>query len=182
VRVRSKWSKKDKTHTVEEIGAALAFIAWRIAANTVLNLENHEYQTDTQSQRLDIIGEILTFTIHIIDRMTIERFSAEERQRFMGELALKSAKHMEDNRRDVQGSGEYKQAFIDLLNQRMADYADFSYSEQDGPGFPMKRYFGDFVAQHMGEKNRQWVSGQISEIEVREIMATLKKSVPNLFM
>ena len=182
MRVRSKWSKKDKTHSVEDIGAALAFITWRIAANTVLNLENHEYQTDTQQQRLDIIGEVLCFTIHMIDRITISRFTDEERQRFMGELGQKAAKHMHDNRTDIQGKGEYKQAFIDLLNQRLTEYAEFDYSEEDGPGFGMKRYFGDFVAVHMGEKNRKWVSGQISEIEVREIMSTLNKSVPNLFM
>jgi len=148
----------------------------------VLNLENHDYQTDTQQQRLDIIAEVLVFTLHLIDRMTITRFSDEERQRFMGELGQKSAKHMHDNRCDIEGSGEYRSAFIELLNQRLAEYAEFDYDEQEGPGFGMKRYFGEFVAQHMGEKNRQWVSGQMSEIEVRDIMATLKKSVPNLFM
>jgi len=182
VRVKSKWNKKDKTHSVEEIGGALAFIAWRIAQNMVLNMENHDFQTDTQEQRIEIIAEILAFTIHVIDRMTIERFNNEDRQRFMTELAMKSAKNYHDNKRDFAGDGEYRQPFVDLLNQRMGDYADFSYSEEEGPSFAMKRFFGDHVAEVFGEKNQRWVASQVIDIEVREIMNTLKKSLPNLFM
>ena len=121
MRVKSKWNRKDKTHSVEEIGAALAFIAFRIAQNGVLSLENNDYQTDTQVQRLQIIAEFLYFTIHVIDRMTIERFTDEDRVRFMTELASKSAKNIEDNSRDILGKGDYRQGFIDTLNQRMSD-------------------------------------------------------------
>jgi len=183
VRVKSKWNRKDKTHSVEEIGAALAFIAFRIAQNGVLTLENNDYQTDTQAQRLQIIAEFLYFTIHLIDRMTIERFSDEDRIRFMTELASKSAKHMEDNMRDILGKGDYRQGFIDTLNQRMGDYAEFHYDEEDGgPSFPMRRFFGDLVTQQMGEKNKRWVADQIIDIEVPEILATLNRSIPNLFL
>jgi hypothetical protein len=182
VRVKSKWSKKDKTHSVEEVGGALAFIAWRIAQNILLDLENNDYQTDTQLQRLNIIEEILAFTIHIIDRMTINKFNAEERQRFMTELVMKTAKHMEDNKRDIVGPGEYKQSYIDLVNQRMGDYADFNYdNEGGGPSFPMRRFFGDRVSIQMGEKNRKWVADQMIEVEAPEILETLNRSVPNLF-
>jgi hypothetical protein len=183
VRVKSKWSKKDKTHSVEEIGGALAFIAWRIGQNILLALENNDYQTDTQLQRLNIIEELLAFTIHIIDRMTIEKFTDEDRQRFMTELVMKTAKHMEDNKRDIIGPGDYKQSFIDLVNTRMGDYADFNYdSAGDGPSFPMRRFFGDRVAVQMGEKNRKWVADQMIEVEVPEILEALHKAVPNLFM
>ena len=182
MRVKSKWSRKDKTHSVEEIAGALAFIAWRIASNGVLNMENQEYETSTQGQRLDIIAEFLCFTLHVIDRMTIERFTAEERQRFMVELGLKAAKHMEDNRRDVQGPGEYKQDFIDLLNSRLDEYSECAYSEEDGPSFVMRRLFGEHVTEVVGPKNQQWVTAQIMDIEVPEILRTLQKSLPNLFM
>lgn len=181
MRVRSKWSKKGKTHSVEESGGALAFIAWRIAGNAVLNLENHDYATETQSQRLDIMGEFLAFTIHIIDRMTFDRFEPEERQRFMLELGLKSAKHMEDNRRDVEGPGEYKQVFIDLLNQRLDEYSECAYDAEEGASFVMRRLFGDHVTKLMGEKNQQWVTAQLIDIEVPDLCRTLDTAVPNLF-
>ena len=96
VRVKSRWNKKGKTHSVEEIAGALAFILWRIATNGVLSMENAGFQTETQAQRLEIIAEFLAFAIHVADRMTIERFDEEQRVRFMTELAQKCAKHMED--------------------------------------------------------------------------------------
>jgi ribosomal protein S15P/S13E len=182
VRVKSRWSKKDKTHSVEEIAGALAFIIWRIATNAVLSMENADFQTETQRQRLDIIAEFLVFAIHVADRMTIENFDEEQRIRFMTELAQKCAKHMEDNKRDVIGPGEYRQAFIELLNQRMADYAEFGYSEQEGPSFGMKRFFGDQVKHCFNAEDQKWVSSQVIDIEVPEIMTHLKRATPNLFM
>jgi hypothetical protein len=183
VRVKSKWSRKDKTHSVEEIAGALAFIAFRIAQNAVLSLENNDFQTDTQKQRMDIIAEFLCYTIHLMDRMTIERFSEEERVRFVTELAVKSAKHYEDNLREIIGPGDYRQDFINVLNERMNDYAEFQYDlENGGASFPMRRFFGELVTRQMGEKNKRWVADQIIDIEAPEIQQTLNRSVPNLFM
>lgn len=183
MRVKSKWSKKGKTHGVEEIGGALAFIAFRIAQNGVLSLENNDYQTDTQQQRMDIISEFLCFTIHLMDRMTIDRFSEAERVRFITELAVKSAKHYEDNLRDIVGPGEYRQEFIDKLNERTNDYAEFQYDvKSGGASFPMRRFFGDLVTKQMGEKNKRWVADQVIDIEVPEMQEILDRSVPNLFM
>ena len=182
MRVKSRWNKKDKTHSVEEVAGALAFIVWRIASNGVLSMENADFSTETQQQRLDIIAEFLSFTIHVADRMTIEKFDTNERMRFMTELALKCAKHMEDNKRDIIGPGDYRQAFVDLLNQRMADYAEFNYSEEEGPSFGMKRFFGDKVMEIFGEKDKKWVGSQVIDIEVPEILKHLKRATPNLFM
>lgn len=182
MRVKSKWNVKDKTHTVEEIGAALAFIAWRIAQNSVLDLENNDFQTDTQQQRIDIIAEYLAFTIHMIDRMTIDKFDDDQRMRFMTELAQKSAKNYYDNMKEFAGPGEYRQQFIDLLNRRIEDYAEFKYDDTDGPSFPMRRFFGNLIAERMGEKNKRWVADQIIDVEVPNLMDELNKAVPNLFM
>lgn len=182
MRVKSKWHKKDKTHTIEELAGALAFIAVRIAQNGTLSLENNDFQTDTAAQRLAVMSEYLCFTVHMIDRMTIEKFDEDERRRFMTELSIKCAKHIEDNKRDLIGAGEYRQEFVDLLNQRMSDYADFQYDEEEGgPSFPMRRFFGDRMTEQMGEKNKKWVSNQIIDVEVPDLMESLHKGVPNLF-
>ena len=159
----------------------LSFITWRIAGNCLLSLENNDFQTDTHTQRLSIISEFLIFTIHMIDRMTIEKFDENERVRFITELVTKTSKHLEDNKRDLMGTGEYREEFVTLLNERINDYSEFSYDSKEGPSFPMKRFFGDKMALVMGEKNQKWVADQIIEIEVRDIMAHLRKSVPNLF-
>lgn len=182
MRVKSRWNKKGKTHSVEEIAGALAFILWRIATNGVLSMENAGFQTETQAQRLEIIAEFLAFAIHVADRMTIERFDEEQRVRFITELAQKCAKHMEDNKRDVIGPGEYRQAFIELLNQRMADYAEFGYSDDEGPSFGMKRFFGDQVKLCFSGEDQKWASSQVMDIEVPEVLIHIKRATPNLFM
>ncbi len=182
MRVKSKWHNKDKTHSVEELGGAFAFIAVRIAQNGTLNLENNDFQTDTAAQRIEIMTEFLCFTVHIIDRMTIEKFDDNERQRFMTELSIKCAKHIEDNKRDLVGPGDYRQDFVDRLNQRMSDYAEFQYNEDEGgPSFPMRRFFGDLVTEQMGEKNKKWVAQQVMDVEVPELLESLDKALPNLF-
>lgn len=182
MRIKSKWSKKDKTHSVEEIGGALAFIAFRLAQNTVLNLERNDFQTETLKQRVDIISEFLCFIIHLMDRMTIDRFTENERVRFVSELAVKSAKNFEDNMRDIVGPGEYRQDFIDKLNERMNDYAEFHYDTGgDGASFPMRRFFGDLVTKQMSGKNKRWVTDQVIDVEAPEMQQALDKSVPNLF-
>ena len=181
MRIKSRWSKKGKTHSIEEIAGAVAFINWRIAGNCLLSLENNDFQTDTHEQRLSIMSEFLIFTTHMVDRMTIEKFDENERVRFITELVQKTAKHLEDNKRDLMGSGDYRDEFVERLNERMNEYSEFSYDAKDGPSFPMKRFFGDKMALIMGEKNQKWVADQIIEIEVRDIMSHLRKSVPNLF-
>ena len=181
MRIKSRWSKKGKTHSIEEIAGAVAFISWRIAGNCLLSLENNDFQTDTHEQRLSIMSEFLIFTTHMVDRMTIEKLDENERVRFITELVQKTAKHLEDNKRDLMGSGDYRDEFIERLNERMNEYSEFSYDAKDGPSFPMKRFFGDKMALIMGEKNQKWVADQIIEIEVRDIMSHLRKSVPNLF-
>ena len=181
MRIKSRWNKKNKTHSIEEIAGAVAFILWRIATNGVLSLENEDYQTDSQQQRLDVISEFLAFSIHLSDRMTIERFDENERTRFITELASKCAKHLEDNLRDVIGKGDYRQAFIDTLNRRMADYAEFNYSDEEGPSFGMKRFFGEQITKVLGERHSKWVSSQVMDIEVPEIHSHIKRAIPNLF-
>ena len=131
MRIKSRWSKKGKTHTIEEIAGAVAFINWRIAGNCLLSLENNDFQTDTHEQRLKIISEFLIFTIHMIDRMTIENFDENERVRFITELVTKTAKHLEDNKRDLIGPGDYRDEFVQLLNERINEYSEFSYDEKD---------------------------------------------------
>ncbi|MEJ2142961.1 MAG: hypothetical protein P8Y24_11510 [Gammaproteobacteria bacterium] len=182
VRIKSRWSKKDKTHTPEEIGGAMAFIIWKLAMNVVLSMENAQYKTETQQDRIDIITEVLIFCIHIADRMTIERFDENERMEFMTALAGKCAKHLEDNMRDLGKKGEFKQPFIELMNQRFADYAGFAFDEDEGPSFVMSRFFGDKVKQVMkNEDDKKWVGQQMIDIEVPEIMDHFKRAIPNLF-
>ncbi len=65
MRVKSKWSNKGRERTLDEVGGAAAFILWRIAQQGLLNLENEGFQTETRSQRMDVIAEFLAFLVVI---------------------------------------------------------------------------------------------------------------------
>jgi hypothetical protein len=179
VRVKSKWNLRDRERSLSETGGALAFILWRIAQQGTLNLENEGFQTDTNAQRLDIITEFLAFLVHLVDRMTADRFTMEQRQEFIGSLARHLADTMQENRTDAQGKGEYRQPLIDRLNERAVDYAEFTFPDNE-PGFAFRRYFGENVRMVMGERDNKWITDQVMDIEVPEAMKPLRKALRDL--
>ena len=181
VRIRSRWNVRGKARSLEENAGALAFIEWRIAGAALLNLENEGFQTDTQLQRLDVLEELCAFLIHVTDRLVHGQMSDEERQRFIVALALKTADTYHDNRVDAEGRGkDFRQPFIDKLNQRLAEYAEFRFENAE-PGYAFKRYLGECVTNSMGPRDRKWISDQVMEIEVPDMLRTLKKGLKDLF-
>ena len=180
IRVKSKWNK-DREHSSEEIGSALGFNLWRIAGANVLHMENEGYQTDTYNQRLDVIAELLAFFVHVVDRMSSEKdYSEENRRELITALALNLAKTMHDNRLDVnEEKRDYRDEFIQLMNQRMAEYAEFSFDGEE-PGFQLRRRVGEYVREKMGEKDNKWVTDQVMDIEIPDALKTFKKVARNL--
>ncbi len=181
MRIRSHWNKKGKARTIEETAGALAFIEWRIAAQTLLNLENEGFQTDTQRQRLDVLQELSAFLIHVTDRLVHGDLDEDQRQQFIVALAVKMADTYHDNRVDAEGRGQdFRPGFIDILNQRLANYAECSFNDGK-PGYEFKRYLGECVTNTMGDRDRKWISDQVMDIEVPEMLKTLKKGLKDLF-
>lgn len=181
IRVKSTWNDKTRERSPDEVGSALGFNLWRIAGANVLHLENEGFQTDTYNQRLDVIAELLGFFVHVVDRMAAEKeYSEQERKDLITALALNLAKTMHDNRSDVnEEKQDYRAQFIQVLNERMAEYADFAYDEAE-PGFQMKRRVGEHVTAVMGAKDNKWVTDQIMEIEIPDALKTFKKVARNL--
>ena len=180
MRVKSKWSNKGRERTLDEVGGAAAFILWRIAQQGLLNLENEGFQTETRSQRMDVIAEFLAFLVHLADRSKAEALDARERQTFISSLAVHMADTMQENRTDAEGKGDYRRPLIDLLNERGADYAQCPMPDGE-PGYAMKRYFGECVSAVMGEKDNKWITDQVMEIEVPEALPPLNKALKELF-
>lgn len=181
MRVKSHWNVKGKERPLEEIAGALGFIEWRIAGNTVLSLENEGFETSTNLQRLDIFQELAAFLIHVTDRLVHDRFQDQDRQKFIVALALKMADYYHDNRVDAEGRGQdFRQPFIDTLNARMADYAEFSFDDGE-PGYAFRRYLGEAVTQVMGPRDSKWITDQVMDIEVPKMLKPLKKGLRDLF-
>ena len=180
MRLKTKWANKNKERSLEELAGALGFTLWRITAKSLLNLENEDYQTETQSQRLNVMAEFAAFLIAVSDRTVAESMNDEERQEFVVALALKIADTMQENREDCDGKGQdYKTPFIDFLNQRMAEYSEHSFTDMQ-PGYGFKRHLGNSLIGVMGERFEQYLPAQVIEIEVPEAMHTLQRAMKSL--
>ena len=180
MRVKSKWSNKGRERTLDETGGAAAFILWRIAQQGLLNLENEGFQTDTRSQRMDVIAEFLAFLLHLADRKQSEALDANERQEFITSLAQHLANTMQENRVDAEGKGDYRRLLITLINERGANYAECPMPDGE-PGYAMKRYLGECITAVMGEKDNKWITDKVMDVEVVEALKPLNKALRELF-
>ncbi|BAZ94311.1 uncharacterized protein FOKN1_1931 [Thiohalobacter thiocyanaticus] len=179
MRIKTRWNNQDKQRTIEETASALSFTLWRMCMQSLLNLENEGFQTDTQMQRLTVIEEYLAFLLHAVDRIVYNKMDEEERAIFINALAKKLADYVQDNGRDLGGAGDYRAPFIELLNDRMDGYAEFGFFDFE-PSFQMSRYFGDAVTRVLGEHQRKWVTTQVIDIEVPFFMKTMKRAITSL--
>ncbi|MFK5969723.1 MAG: hypothetical protein QM487_06330 [Candidatus Marithrix sp.] len=177
MRIKSKWNKRAKSQSIEEIAKAVGFISWQIATNSLLELENSGYETNSQIQRLKIIQEILVFLVQVADRLVYENLNTEQRQLFITTLAFHVADTLIDNQKDF-GNFAGKNVFIDLLNQRFEDYSELSFNN-DEAGFDFLRYFGEQMAIVL--QDNHFVSQQIVDIEGPDIVEKLQKGIKGLF-
>lgn len=179
MRVRSRWYKKDKAASIEEIAGALAFIAWRIGQSSVNKMYNAGFNYRSNVQQLAVIGEILIFLIQVADRLAYNELEEGDRVRFVTELAQRLAGTLADNMSDEAGPGDYRTPFIERLNERAEAYAEFSFTDGE-PSYPFLRYLGTCVDQLMGGQENKWVVEQVTEVEAPGAVKTLHRAFNNL--
>ncbi len=184
MRVHTRWNSKDKQVSIGASAEALGVVVWRVAAKGTLNLENEGFDTTSELGRLEVITEYACFAIHLVDRMLYGKIDDERRQEFIVKMAKHFAHTYYDNRLDYEQEGEvvddFKKHFIDILNARNAEYATCDYSEENGIGFSMKRFFAEHVRQVMAEKDNKWIPDYIIDKEVPELYQTLKRALPGI--
>lgn len=180
VRLRTRWNQKNRDRSPRQIATAVGVNIWKIASEGLLNLENEGFETISHSQRLDVIGEFVAFLIHISDRLVFASLNDDERREFVTALALHLTDTMQDNRIDANGPGEYRKAFIELLNERMDDYSECAYSDQEGPGFSLKRLLGERVRDQMGAKDNKWIPDYVIDAEAPKAVEALQNVLQSM--
>ena len=178
MRIRTQWHDKERVVSIEEKANTMAFISWRIAMAFVLNMENENFQTETQKQRLEVIVEVIAFLVSVTDRLVADQMTLDERRDLVTKMAIKLSRTFQDNCEDLIGRNEdYAGPFINILNERLNAYSDCGWEEAEQmPGYQYKRDFGNYVTTVMGEKDNKWITDHVMQIEVQEAMNTLKKS------
>ena len=78
------------------------------------------------------------------------------------------------NLADFLGEGDHVKRFIETLNARAADYAEFEYTPT-GPGYLFLRYMAEKVSAAMAATDNKWVLEHVMEIEAPEVIKTVKR-------
>ena len=181
MRIKSNWFKSGREHTPQELAGAVSFVVWRIADNALKNTRKANFDVEIGNQYFAFLNEFLFFLIQIADRIAFRRLTQEARFAFTSTLANRVAETLAENQNRLLGGSqqESKQQFIDLLNQRANDYADFDYDE-DGPSFRFTRYLGYCMNQVMSEKDSGWIIDQMISIEAPGAVEMVEKTMHNL--
>lgn len=182
MRVKSRWFNGGREKTPQEIAGALAFIIWRISENALRNVRKADFDIAIGNQYFAFLAEFLIFLVQVADRIVYPQLDAETRLAFTTALATRVAEIQAENQGEWLGNpvGEYKRIFIDRLNQRAGEYAEFEYKGVDA-SFSFIRYLGACMLDVVDEKDKSWVIDQIMAIEVPEAVATLEKAILSLF-
>lgn len=181
MRIKSNWFKEGREHTPQEISDALAFTISRIAENALKNTRKASFEIAVGPQYLDFLAEFLLFLILVSDRIAYRDLSAEDRAVFTGNLANRVGETYAENRsrllvEDIKGC---KQRFIDLLNQRAGEYADFGYDEK-GPEYGFYRYLAFCIGNVLSEEDANWVIDPMISYEAPEAVKMVEKTLRGL--
>jgi hypothetical protein len=181
IRIKSSWHKGDRKKTPQETAGALAFIIWRISDNTLKNIRKADFDIAIGDQYFAFLAEFLIFLVLVADRIVYAELSEDDRIEFTGALANRVAEHMADNQHEWLGNPvrEYKDVFIERLNRRAGEYADFHYTGV-ATSFSFVLYLGQCMREVVDEKDKTWVVDQIMAIEVPEAVAMLEKAMKGL--
>ena len=183
IRVKTVWFKKDGERTADEIASAVATTTWRVADKAVDNLGRENYDIITPERGFKLIAEFLAFLVHYCDRMAYATLPSERRMAVLQAVSHRLGEVMEQNVHSMVGKDDgrdYKKEFIDFLNRRFAEYAVFEFPDDDKASFPALRFLGLQIRDEMDDKDKTWVMDQIMDIEMPEMMGTVRKSFKGL--
>ena len=179
-RLKRGWSDKNKDRSLEDIGGAISFNIWQMSGQAVLDLENEGFQTDTHSQRLDVIFEFLAYLIQLVDRTIYSTFDQAHRNELITAAGLNMARLMQESREVANGPGDYRKQFLGMLNERIGEYSSCQFDIDEGPSFVFLRMLGDHVTERMGERDARWITGYIIDVIGGQMFKNLNRILPGL--
>jgi len=181
IRIKTKWSKYEREISVEDSVSILAFNGWKIGMQVLLEIENENFQIETQQQRIEVMEEIMAFMIQALDRIVHESLNDEDRGTLISLYAKKLADHIQDNARDFSGPGDYRTPFIDKLNNRLEGYSTTKWNDdKHDTAFSMGREFGTNITNVLGPNDKKWALDYIQQVLMPEFYALFKKTIKSV--
>lgn len=190
VRIKKHWYQDGRERSPEEKATVAAVAIWKCARHGLQGLRKARFDIDVGAPFISVLGEFLAFLVTTADRIAYlhvvsaddgeasdRQDAAEWRSRFTIAMARRVAGLYQENLEELIGTGETPNAHADrliaLINQRMADFAEFEYGLA-GPDFGFLRLFGTFIEAALPDDgNRRWVLDQVMATQAPEAIETV---------
>jgi hypothetical protein len=173
--IKTRWRKKGARSLAERAGVVGANV-WKLALEFFKHMEKDGFRFGSDRLVTNVLTEFIAFLVQIVDRRVYGRLSEADRAALVAEVVRHLAATMENNQLDLFGPGEYRKPFIDTLNARFGEYAEFEYPDGE-PGYACLRYFASRVADVMAESDNRWVTEQMIDVEAPEMVRLVNKLV-----
>lgn len=162
--------------TLEQRASVVAANVWRIAQETCRRMEKEGYPLGSDVQVAALMAELMAFLVQAADRLVYGKLAEEDRARFINALGGHLARLLQDNLSESHGPGDYRGPFIQTLNERLNDYAEFGFCEQ-GPSYACLRYLGEKASEAMAATDNRWVLERVMDVEAPELYRLIKRLI-----
>jgi hypothetical protein len=173
--VKTRWRKKGARTLAERAGVIGANL-WKLSLEIFRHMEKEGFRFGSDRLVTEVLTEFIAFAAQLVDRAAYGRLSEAERATLIGEVAGHLAATMENNQRDLLGPGEYRKPFVDALNVRFGEYADFECPGGE-PSYACLRFFATKVSDAMAGGDNKWVVEQMMDIEAPEMVRLVRKLI-----
>ena len=171
--IKTRWRKKGPRSLAERAGVIGANV-WKLALEFFKHMEKEGFRFGSDRLVTNVLTEFIAFLVQLVDRAVYGRVAEADRAELIAEAVRHLAATMENNQLDLFGPGEYRKPFVDAMNARFAEYAEFEY--RDGaPSYACLRYFASRVAELMAEGDNRWVIEQVMDVEAPEMVRLAQK-------
>jgi len=173
--IKTRWRKKGPRSLADRAGVIGANV-WKLAVEFFKHLEKDGFRFGSDRLVTNVLTEFIAFLVQLVDRTVYGRLGEADRAALMAGVVRHLAATMENNQMDLFGPGEYRKPFIDAMNARFGEYAEFEYKDGE-PGYACVRYFASRVAEVMAESDNRWVIEQMMDVEAPEMVRLVKQLV-----
>ena len=198
VRIKRHWFQDGRERPPEAQASVIAVAIWKSATHGLQGLRKAKFSVDVGTPFLAVLAEFVVFLVTVADRMAYLHapvqtqsdadgsgasgdLNDEEdamdpgwRGFFTVALARRLAEIYQENLDqlvgppDASAGKDHASIFINLLNRRMAEYAEFEYDE-NGPEFAFLRFFGTCIESALPDPgDRRWVLDQVMASQAPE--------------
>ncbi|MBL1278246.1 MAG: hypothetical protein COB30_019395 [Ectothiorhodospiraceae bacterium] len=191
VRLKTRWhrskrsernrdgSRKEKSQA--NLCSVVGINIWKLAKETFTRMEKQDFRFREDTQAIDVIAEFCIFMLHITDRMIFGEVTEQERAQYINGIAKEIAKAIEINQIELLGPGDYRNEFIGRLNDRLGNYSECGFDDEEGPAYDFLRYLAKNVSDIMAISDDKWVLEQVMDIEAPELVDRIRPVVRDVF-